>query len=96
MIKYRNISYSAKTFYGITFEPGETKSVPGYITCPCMVRVFRHSKRNSDRLKTSDDPTANVSKRGRKKSTETEKVSNAETETKLEISKEETSNGNNS
>ena len=29
MITYKNISYSAKTFYGVKFNPGETKEVPG-------------------------------------------------------------------
>ena len=28
---YRNNSVVAKTFYGVTFQPGETKEVPGYI-----------------------------------------------------------------
>jgi len=28
---YRNHSTVAKTFYGVTFQPGEIKEVPGYI-----------------------------------------------------------------
>ncbi len=36
---YKNISYSAKTFYGITFKPGEVKEVPGYINDIKMVVV---------------------------------------------------------
>ena len=40
MITYKNISYSAKTFYGVKFNPGETKSVPGYINHKGMVRIF--------------------------------------------------------
>lgn len=28
---YKNNSFVAKTFYGVTFQPGEIKDVPGYI-----------------------------------------------------------------
>ena len=34
---YRNISYSVKTFYGVTFEPGQVKEVPGYINNKDMI-----------------------------------------------------------
>ena len=95
MIKYQNISLSAKTFYGVRFEPGEIKSVPGYINCRNMVRIFEQSKPDRIKLRISDEPMVTPSKRGRKKSSETEKVLTAETETNLEtISKEETTNGN--
>ena len=96
MIQYKNISYSAKTFYGVEFAPGEIKSVPGYINSPSMVRVFRKqkSKPAPEKIQLFDDP-AQVSHRGRKKkSNEPERVSLAETDTKTIISEEETSNGN--
>ena len=28
---YKNNSFVTKTFYGVTFQPGEVKEVPGYI-----------------------------------------------------------------
>ena len=28
---YKNISKATKTFYGVTFKPGDIKQVPGYI-----------------------------------------------------------------
>jgi len=28
---YKNMSIATKTFYGVTFNPGEIKEVPGYI-----------------------------------------------------------------
>lgn len=34
---YKNTSYSNKTFYGVTFKPGETKEVDGYINTKCMI-----------------------------------------------------------
>ena len=36
---YKNISHSVKTFYGVTFQPGETKEVPGYINNNTMIVV---------------------------------------------------------
>ena len=94
MIKYKNISFSAKTFYGVKFEPGDIKEVPGYINCNGMVRVFeKTSKPKLTKSYLFEEPT--VSTRGRKKkSNESEKGSVAETETIIEISKEDTPNGN--
>lgn len=39
MIRYRNTSVAAKTFYGTTFKPGEEHDVPGYINDSAMIRV---------------------------------------------------------
>lgn len=89
MVKYKNISCSAKTFYGVTFKPGDVKEVPGYINCQGMTRIFGIAPVSANKTPTYDSP-----KRGRKKSSESEKDSNAETETKIENSKEEESNGN--
>ena len=36
---YKNCSYTAKTFYGVTFEPGQTKEVDGIINNMWMVPV---------------------------------------------------------
>lgn len=36
---YKNTSYSAKTFYGVTFQPGETKEVSDYINNKYMILV---------------------------------------------------------
>jgi hypothetical protein len=94
MITYKNISFSAKTFYGVEFKPGEIKSVPGYINCPSMVRIFTNKNHTKNKPQLSDAENNFISKRGRKKSNETEKASLAETESKIEISKEETTNGN--
>ena len=94
MITYKNISFSAKTFYGVKFAPGEIRAVPGYINSPSMVRVFGVKPVSETKPIVYDAP-----KRGRKpKSTEPEKVEVAETqEIKIEdTSKEETTDGNNS
>lgn len=91
MITYKNISFSAKTFYGVEFKPGEVKAVPGYINCPSMVRVFNVNPTAPAKTNVSEEVTT---KRGRKKSTEPEKVEVAEAQEIKINSEEETSNGN--
>ena len=39
MFSYKNTSLSVKTFYGVTFNPGDIHEVPGYINDPRMIRV---------------------------------------------------------
>lgn len=39
MIRYKNTSVTAKTFYGTQFKSGEEHDVPGYINDPSMIRV---------------------------------------------------------
>ena len=95
MIKYKNISFTAKTFYGVKFAPGEIKEVPGYVNCSGMVRVIDPKPTTTNKPTYLFEEPAPVSTRGRKKkSSEPEKVLFADTETKIEISKEETSDGN--
>ena len=100
MITYKNISFSAKTFYGVKFEPGEIKAVPGYINCSYMVRIHKPIPTVIPAEIPVEDPVVKeepvqVSTRGRKKkSSEPEKVSVAETEEIINLSEEETINGN--
>lgn len=35
---YKNISTAQKTFYGVTFKPGDIKQVPGYINDKGFIR----------------------------------------------------------
>lgn len=71
-LKYKNLSLTTKKFYGVTFKPGETKEVPGYINDPKFVRI-------KDEVKTA--PAAN-----KPVSTSTNKTP-AKEETKAEVSK---------
>ena len=94
MITYKNISYSAKTFYGVKFNPGETKSVPGFINSPSMIRINGVKPIPETAQSISSVP---ISTRGRKKkSIDTEKESIADTENQITetIPEEETTNGN--
>lgn len=36
---YKNMSHATKTFYGVTFKPGDQHDVPGYINDPKFVRL---------------------------------------------------------
>jgi len=94
MNTYKNISYSAKTFYGVKFNPGDVKSVPGYINSPSMVRINGVKPIPENAQAISVVPT---STRGRKKkSIDSEKEPIAEVENQIieTISEEETPNGN--
>lgn len=44
MITYKNIGQSTKTFYGVSFKPGDVKEVPGYINSQGMTRIFKSSE----------------------------------------------------
>ena len=50
MITYKNIGQSTKTFYGVTFKPGDVKEVPGYINGKGMARIFKSSESISVKL----------------------------------------------
>ena len=39
MITYKNVSYTTKTYHGVTFGPGEIHSVPNYINDLSMIIV---------------------------------------------------------
>lgn len=92
MITYKNISFSAKTFYGVKFEPGEVKPVPGYINDSGMVRIFG-IKPVTGKTVVYEAPSVPSTRGRKKKSSEPEKASIAETEIKLET-QEEISDGN--
>ena len=88
MIKYKNISCSTKTFYGITFNPGDVKEVPGYVNAQGMARIFGIKETKLTNITT---------KRGRpsKKSvTEESKLADSTSDTKQEkIFEEDVANG---
>ena len=39
MYRYKNLSLATKTFYGVTFKPGDEHTVPGYINLPDFIRI---------------------------------------------------------
>lgn len=64
---YKNNSITTKTFYGVTFKPGETKTVPGYINSKGFIRIKSVPKELPKR--TEDIETVKFKKRGRPKKT---------------------------
>ena len=55
LYRYKNLSLATKTFYGVTFKPGEAKDVPGFINDLKFVRVHNLSKKpNVDSVKKLD------------------------------------------
>ena len=55
LYRYKNLSLATKTFYGVTFKPGEEKDVPGFINDLKFVRVPNLSKKpNVDSVKKLD------------------------------------------
>ncbi len=70
---YKNLSYSDKTFYGVTFKPGEVAEVPGYINDKQMIVVPKPSKKQT----TASDAPAVTKKEDKKdnKSNQNESVS---------------------
>lgn len=38
-MRYKNVSHGTKKFRGVTFKPGEIKSVNGFINDPKMIRI---------------------------------------------------------
>lgn len=61
---YRNNSNTAKTFYGITFKPGQVQEVPGYINDKEFERVNAMPKEPPKRVESPKQPT-----KGRPKTT---------------------------
>ena len=47
MLFYKNASVIVKTFYGVTFNPGEVKGVPGFINDPKMIPTAEPQKKPS-------------------------------------------------
>lgn len=52
---YKNTSYTEKTFYGVTFKPGETKEVDGIINSTCMIVADEPAKETKVQQKPSPE-----------------------------------------
>ena len=94
MLVYKNNSLSIKTFYGVTFHPGDIKSVPGYINSAKFIRVKSVPKELPERTEPK--------RRGRPKKNQTSKKStkqaesNSKPEEDKDLQEKVTSEGGNS
>ena len=91
---YKNTSIFAKTFYGVTFEPGEIKEVPGPIHHVKFIRLCEMPKpvaapkpTTSNRGRKPKEPTPEVV--GAEPAADTLDESESTTESKEEISTQE-------
>ena len=73
---YKNISCSVKTFYGVTFKPGEVKEVPGYINDTKMVVVDASELKRA--IKQPNTPSEKPKKMTSEKSSVTPEVKSEE------------------
>lgn len=73
---YKNLSHATKTFYGITFKPGEEHEVPGCINDSKFIRLNNFTKQPAEsgsiksELIVNADNTAVTKKSGKSKNKE--------------------------
>lgn len=60
---YKNLSFTTKTFYGVTFKPGEEHEVPGYINYPKFLRLTAFSAKLTDQKNPEKDTKSESSKK---------------------------------
>jgi hypothetical protein len=60
---YKNLSFTTKTFYGVTFKPGEEHEVPGYINHPKFLRLTAFSAKHDDQKNPEKDTKSESSKK---------------------------------
>lgn len=70
---YKNISGTAKTFYGVTFLPGEVKDVTGYIHDKKFVRIFGIQEVERPAVSTERDLPKSSSVSGKRTTSKLEK-----------------------
>lgn len=66
---YKNLSRTTKTFYGVTFKPGEEHEVPGYINHPKFLRLATFSSEPAEEQTTSKSTTEKKSETSKKSTT---------------------------
>lgn len=71
---YKNISTFRKTFHGVTFNPGETKAVPGYINDMSFIRVSSLPKEPPKGTGKANKQTSKPEKKVQAKTPEPKKV----------------------
>ena len=70
---YKNVSHSVKTFYGVTFKPGEIKEVDAYINSRYMIIADGETKTESKLPQNNTQEQQKPSSEKPKKESEKEK-----------------------
>lgn len=94
MFTYKNTSRNTRKFYGVIFNPGDVKSVPGYINDPKFIRVSNSSAVTQKPEKSSNAAVA--SRQDSKKASSSTKANTASTKSQASNkikSEEELNNG---
>lgn len=67
---YKNLSGMTSTFYGVTFNPGDTKCVPGVINAPNFIPVAKLPETVSEKSTDNNTPAPESEEKvdGRRKS----------------------------
>lgn len=84
---YKNLSHATKTFYGITFKPGEEHEVPGCINDSKFIRLNNFTKQptesesvksesiiNAENTEVTVQPVPTVTKKSGKSKTKEEVI----------------------
>jgi hypothetical protein len=70
---YKNVSYSVKTFHGVTFQPGEVKEVDKFINSPFMILADAKENKTDKKLPQDNQDQQKPSSEKPKKSADTKK-----------------------
>lgn len=81
---YKNTSSFSKTFWGVTFKPGEIKEVPGYINHEKFTLVKSIPQEPPKDVECKDKPKKKVSKKEERKTSEANQEIQCEQEEKLD------------
>ena len=84
MITYQNIGASTKTFYGVTFKPGDIHQVSGFINNKYFIRVKPpvEEKPVETKVETKETKVETKEKKSETKKSDSSKSSNSKSEDK--------------
>ena len=77
-MKYKNCGYIDRTFYGVTFKPGDIHEVPGYINAQHFIRIGKNEDVSDVVDQSESQPKRKVGRPA--KSRQDEKVENNDSE----------------
>ena len=85
---YKNVSMSVKTFYGVTFKPGEIKEVKNYINHKFMVLVTESEAKKVTKASSTEEKTSPQPVKQQKPSSEKPKKNENEVPTTEPVKEE--------
>ena len=95
MFAYKNTSLSVKTFYGVTFNPGDIHTVSGYVNDPSMIRIKEKPKAATPKSSTTVKAPASGKSNQADSSKQADKKPLESKESEIEIEGGESKDGTN-